>query len=237
MEAIKTIIVDDEAFAIKVLEVILKRNKNINLVNTFQCPLKALTFIDANKIDLVFLDMQMPNFTGLDFLKELNKLNYCTKIIVTTSNSDYAFNVINDKRVLYFIKKPIHEYTVNKAVKDILLSEEKDAILDQKNDNSHTFFNCERRMINIAHDDINLIKSSKGGIEIITSKGPIFSNTTLSKTEKKLPTDTFFRIHKSYIVNIKKVEMVFDNLVILEKLHAPIGRVYSSKIKQVLKEA
>ena len=89
-------------------------------------------------------------------------------------------------------------------------------------------------MINLCHDDIIMIKSLEGGTKIVTNKEPMISSYSLKEIESKLPASTFIRIHKSYIVNAKKIELIYDNLVIIGKYHVPIGRTHSLKFKQYL---
>jgi DNA-binding LytR/AlgR family response regulator len=236
------VIIDDETFVHGIFEAICKNIEDVNIVKKFKDPRKALDFLEDNNIDLVFLDIQMPEFTGLDFLNEIDKKGLELSVVVVTSNADYALNVINNNNVVYFIKKPLHKYSVKEAIKEAInrkalleASASLKNIKESTEENStHTFFNCNRRMINLCHDDILLIKSLEGGIKILTDKEPIISSSSLKEIENKLPSNTFIRIHKSYIVNAKKIELIYDNLVIIGKHHVPIGRTHSVKFKQYL---
>ena len=238
----KIVLVDDEMFVHGIFQAVVSKLEDVNVVGKFLCPRKALSYLETNNVDLVFLDIQMPDFTGLDFLSEMDKKQMKSDVVVVTANPDYAVSVINNKRVVYFIKKPLHEYSIKEAIKETkekralissaLLNEDR---LDTKEDNStHTFFNCNRRMINISHDDILIIKSSEGGVQIVTEKEPLPSSSSLKEIDNKLPSSTFIRVHKSYIVNAKKIELIYDNLVIIGKHHIPIGRTYSAKFKAYL---
>lgn len=225
------LIIDDDIFALRAIEIILKRIEKINSINKSRCAREALIFLETNEVDLILLDINMPEFSGLDFLKEFKK---DIEVIVVTSESKYAANVINDRRVVYFLEKPIHEYGLKKGINQVLgiLKKEKSTL--KQNNIESTFFNCSKRLINIKHDNIKLIKTHKRGIEVITEKESIFSNITLNKAEDILPKERFIRIHRSYIVNRKKIEMIFDNLVIVENFHAPIGRVYKKNLNKYL---
>ena len=236
------VLVDDELFVHGIFEAVVNNLEAVNVVGKFLCPRKALSYIESNNVDLVFLDIQMPDFSGLDFLSEMDRKQMNADVVVVTANQDYAVNVINNKRVIYFIKKPLHEYSIKEAIretkeKQVLISSalSNTELLEAKEESStHTFFNCNRRMINISHDDILIIKSSEGGVHIVTKKEPIVSSSSLKDIDKKLPSSTFMRVHKSYIVNTRKIELIYDNLVIIGKHHVPIGRTYSAKFKAYL---
>lgn len=236
------LIIDDEVFIHGIFEAICKNLDNVNLLGKYKDPRKALDFLEDNSADLIFLDIQMPEFTGLDFLKELEKKGLNTSVAVVTSNSEYAVDVINNKNVVYFIKKPLHKYSVKEAIRE---AENKKSLIDAKlsmstlneskeDKSTHTFFNCNRRMINLSHHEITIITSKAGGTKIITDKEPITTSSSLKEVELKLPASTFIRVHKSYIVNAKKIELIYDNLVIIGKHHVPIGRTYSQKLKKYL---
>jgi two-component system, LytTR family, response regulator LytT len=236
------VLVDDELFVHGIFEAVLNNLEEVNVVGKFLCPRKALSYLETNDVDLVFLDIQMPDFSGLDFLNEMDRKQMKADVVVVTANQDYAVNVINNKRVVYFIKKPLHEYSIKESIREtkekrILISSalSNTELLEAKEESStHTFFNCNRRMINISHDDILIIKSSEGGVNIVTEKEPIVSSSSLKDIDKKLPSSTFIRVHKSYIVNTRKIELIYDNLVIIGKHHVPIGRTYSAKFKAYL---
>ncbi|WP_288955475.1 LytTR family DNA-binding domain-containing protein [uncultured Polaribacter sp.] len=225
------LIIDDDIFALRAIEIILKRIEKINSINKSRCAREALIFLETNDVDLILLDINMPEFSGLDFLKEFKK---DIKIIVVTSESKYAANVINDRRVVYFLEKPIHEFGLKKGIKQVLVILKKEKSTLKQNSFESTFFNCSKRLINVKHDNIKLIKTHKQGIEVITEKESIFSNITLNKAEDILPKERFIRIHRSYIVNREKIEMIFDNIVIVENFHAPIGRVYKKNLNKYL---
>lgn len=238
----KILIVDDEVFVHGIFGAICKNLDNVNLLGEYKDPRKALDFLEDNSADLIFLDIQMPEFTGLDFLKELEKKGLNTSVAVVTSNSEYAIDVINNNNVVYFIKKPLHKYSIKEAIKGAIHRKsllEASISMKQSKENkeeksTHTFFSCNRRMINISHDDIMVIKSLEGGAKILTDKEPIISSYSLKEIETKLPASTFIRIHKSYIVNAKKIELIYDNLVIIGQYHVPIGRTHSAKFKEYL---
>lgn len=238
------VLVDDELFVHGIFEAVVNNLEGVNVVGKFLCPRKALSYLEINNVDLVFLDIQMPDFSGLDFLNEMDRKQMKADVVVVTANQDYAVNVINNKRVVYFIKKPLHEYSIKEAIKETkekqeLISSALSSVkrMEAKEESStHTFFNCNRRMINISHDDILIIKSSEGGVQIVTKKESIVSSSSLKDIYKKLPSSTFIRVHKSYIVNARKIELIYDNLVIIGKHHIPIGRTYSAKFKAYLKD-
>ncbi|WP_334056402.1 LytR/AlgR family response regulator transcription factor [Polaribacter sp. P097] len=242
----KILIVDDEVFVHGIFEAICKNIDDVTIVNKFKDSRKALDFLEDNKVDLIFLDIQMPEFTGLDFLNELDKKGLQTSVAIVTSNPEYAIDVINNNNVVYFIKKPLHKYSIKYSIKEAIkgaihrksLLEASISMKKSKENkeekSTHTFFSCNRRMINLSHDDIMVIKSLEGGANILTDKEPIISSYSLKEIETKLPASTFIRIHKSYIVNAKKIELIYDNLVIIGQYHVPIGRTHSAKFKEYL---
>ena len=172
----RIIVIDDDKLVHIMYKSIFKDQNQIEVLKYFICAREALEYIQENKVELIFLDIEMPHFTGLDFLNELNKKNIVVNVVVATSMGRYALNVINDKNLIYFIKKPLHEYTIKEAIKSVKEKIEltSNKPLETKSTkekiDTHTFLNCNRRIINLCNDNIEFIKSSKGGVTVITDK-------------------------------------------------------------------
>jgi len=237
----KTIVLDDDKLVHVVLKEQIKKTSEISESYYFTSPFEALEYLDNNKVDLVFLDINMPEMSGLEFLNELDRKGISLHVVIITSDENYAAKVINNKKVVYFIKKPIIDYAVKEAVKAVIEKKETSENINKNfrsvsNNKTNTFFPFNSRLVNIKHDEILFIKSiANGGVEVVTNEEEISSSLTLKEVEEKIQSDNFFRVHKSYIVNLKNIELIFDNLIIIKKNnHIPVGRKYSAAFKELL---
>lgn len=232
--AIKCIIIDDEPLAINVIETHLKSLPDIELVDTFENSIEAHEAIKKLKVDLIFLDIEMPLLTGLDFIKTTKTT---AKIILTTAYRDYAPESY-DLEVVDYLLKPISFLRLFKSVNKyksltnqpiLKIEKPKEGV---KND--HIYVNSNKKFIKLNFEDISHIESIKDYIRIHTHAENIVTKETISNFEKKLP-NTFLRIHRSYIVNTQKVTAFTKVDVELHKIEIPIGASYKNEVLKLLK--
>lgn len=230
---IRCVIIDDEPLAIEILETYLTQISGIQLAGTFTNPIQALSFVQDNKTDLIFLDIEMPLFNGMDFIKTLS---YKPVVIITTAYRDYAVESFEMEAIDYLVKPiPFHRFikATNKAIsllsKDNKIQktsiEEIDKTEGQTTD-SDLWLKADKKFLRISMSDIIYIESLKDYIRIKTKDNELITYQTLTGIMEKLPAAKFVRIHKSFIVCIQKIDIVEGNMVRIADKILPVGRVF-----------
>ena len=232
---VKCLIIDDEPLAIQIIESHLKQIPDLELVGTFQNPLEAFELLKTSPIDLVFLDIQMPLLTGIDFVKSLQNP---PAIIFTTAFRNYAIESYELEVVDYLIK-PITFTRFFKAINKFKRLYHQSPLVDIPitNDsliNDHIYVNSNKKFIKVNFNNILFVESIKDYIRIHTPDKNITTKDKISEFEKKLP-DEFLRVHRSFIVNTKKI-VAFTALEIeVGEKEIPIGSSYKKEVLARLK--
>lgn len=232
----KCVIIDDEPLAVDVLKEFTSRIETLELVATFNNAIDAIAFMNHSNIDLIFLDIEMPQFNGIEFLKSLNKI---PMIIFTTAYSEYAVDGFNLGAVDYLMK-PIPFHRFFKAILRAQQIAGNQAIQAsttptqvQKNIQEYIFVKAEYENIKLNLNDILYIEGLKDYVKIHTSNGKyILTLNSLKKFEVSLENGDFFRIHRSYIVNLKHVKSIQKNKVVIMDKRIPVGENYKTLLYQ-----
>lgn len=233
--SLKCIIVDDEPLALEVLEAYIERIEGLELVAKCENAVKAFDALKKLPVDLIFLDIQMPKLTGIDFLKVLNP---APKVIFTTAYREYALESY-ELNVIDYLLKPIafnrFMMAVNKAMDGTVEYEEStEESGTLRNDHPYIFLKADRKMVKVYLKDILYIESLKDYVRIKTPEKEIVSLQKISYLEQKLPEDLFMRIHRSFIVPIKKIEAFSNHAVEVGGKELPIGRNYKNQVLDIL---
>lgn len=228
---IKCIIIDDEPLAIKVIENHLKDFQNMELIGTFNTAIEALPTIEKNEVDVIFLDINMPKMSGLDFIRSLSNKPH---IIITTAYREYAVESF-DLDVLDYLVKPIPFGRFLKAINKISnrINLEKDKFNENTfNDEPHIFLKVDKKLMKIKLNDILYIESLKDYIKVITITGDYLVHKSMTSISEELPQENFLRIHRSFNIAINKITSVEGNSVEIANRRIPIGRNYLQYAKQ-----
>jgi DNA-binding LytR/AlgR family response regulator len=231
----KCIIVDDEPLAIEILESYVARIENLEVAGTFRNAISAFTFLQNHSIDVIFLDIQMPKLSGIEFLKTLKNP---PKVIFTTAFRDYALDGF-DLEVADYLLKPIPFDRFLKAIGKVMQTS---AATTRSQPSSKTeipydnyvYFKVDKKMIKTKMNDILFIESIKDYVKVKTYEKEIVTQQKISYLEESLPKEQFLRIHRSFIVNVEKVDAYSATDVEIGKLHLPIGRNYKNDVTKVL---
>jgi len=227
---IKCIIIDDEPLAISVIENHLKDFDYIEIVETFTNPLKAYRVLEQEKIDLIFLDINMPQISGFAFIENLS---YKPLIVITTAYREYAVKSF-ELNILDYLVKPIpfdrFLKTINKVYQHVFLSTNKVDVSFQQE--PHIFLKVNKKLIKTNLNDILYIESLKDYIKVITVLGDYVVHKSLTAISEELPQSNFMRIHRSYTVSINKVTALEGNTVEISNRKIPIGRNYTKQAKE-----
>lgn len=231
--AIRCLIVDDEPLAIEVLESYVKRLDDLELVGSCDNAVKAFEILKKEPVDLLFLDIQMPKLNGIEFLKILNP---APQVIFTTAYREYALESY-ELNVVDYLLKPISFERFLMAINKVFAVGHVSASAEEQSEaeEPHFFIKADRKMVKIFLKDILLIEGLKDYIRIKTEQGKdVVSLQKMSYIEEKLPEDCFMRIHRSYIVPIKKIEAFSAQEVEIAGEKFPIGRNYKAAVAKVL---
>ena len=232
------IAVDDEPPALEVLKKYIASVSNLQLAGTCANALEALTMLQQQSIDLLFLDIQMPQLTGTDLVRTLKNP---PKIIFTTAFRKFAVEGFELDAVDYLLKPISFERflkAVNKVMSiDIGILGNGNNNVTSKNDIPDSFISlrADRKNLKIALNDILYIESLRDYIKVITITKTIVTKQSISNIEEILPKNNFLRIHRSFIVAIDKIESYTNELVGIARQELPISRLYRSEVGKVLK--
>ncbi|MBE9468654.1 MAG: response regulator transcription factor [Bacteroidetes bacterium] len=227
----KCIIIDDDLLAITVIESYLEKIAKIEIVAKYNNAIDAYDILHKEKIDLIFLDIEMPRLTGVDFIKTLNE---APSIIITSANKDYAIEGF-ELNVLDYLMKPITFGRFLKAVnKFFLLHRSVKSInkLTEENKEDFLFVKEKKKMVKIFLKDILFIESIKDYVKIATTNKFVVTKEQISAFENKLNKDAFIRIHRSYIVSINKIEAFSNTTIEINEKELPIGRSYKNLVME-----
>jgi DNA-binding LytR/AlgR family response regulator len=207
---LKCIIIDDEPIARKVLQEFIEEVDYLDLIGQAENPLKAMSLINDNDIDIIFLDINMPKINGIEFLKT-SKLN--ASIIMTTAYADYAVEAFG-LEVLDYLVKPIAFDRFLKAcnrAKELGKLIEFRLITQKKAD--HFFIKCNNQIEKIFYHDLVYAEAMLNYVMLYTNPKKMMVYVTIKSLEEQLPADTFIKVHKSFIVNINKVKSIEGNIL------------------------
>lgn len=231
---IKCIIIDDEPLAIKVIENHLQEFQNFEVIGTFNNPIEALQLLEEEKIDAVFLDINMSKMNGLEFIKNVELQS---NIVITTAYREYAVESF-DLDVLDYLVKPIPFNRFLKAVNKITqrISQQRGASQDNFNEStdSFIFLKVDKKLVKILFDEIYYIESLKDYIKVFTATDNYLVHKSLTGITEELPSDQFLRVHRSYTISLDKVKSVEGNSVEIDSKRIPIGRKYINQAKQII---
>tara|TARA_R100001369_G_scaffold92852_1_gene140490 strand:+ start:5040 stop:5759 length:720 start_codon:yes stop_codon:yes gene_type:complete len=222
------IIVDDEPHAIKILESYVRSLDQLNIVGTCINGFRAINILNNEKVDLIFLDINMPKLLGTQLLKTLQ---YPPKVIFTTAHKDYAIEAFELDAIDYLLK-PISFERFLKAVNKFCHTTTVD-VATTDHASGFLYFRADRKMVKVFLEDILYIESYKDYIVIHKRTDVVKVKLTISAVEKMLPHNLFLRIHRSFIVSTNSVTAYTKNDVEIGKIELPIGRNYSSVIKRL----
>jgi len=228
--------VDDEPPALEVLKKYIASVHSLELAGTCVDAVDALNILQKQPVDLLFLDIQMPQILGTDFIRTLRNP---PRVIFTTAFRKYAVEGFELDAVDYLLK-PISFDRFLKAVNKVMQTSLKDATGEIDNSSNkigeagHINFRSDRKMIKVALNDILYIESIKDYIKVITATGTVITKQSISSVEEMLPKEKFVRIHRSYIVSVSKIESYNHELVWIAKQELPISRMYRLEVTRIL---
>ncbi|GAB1855957.1 LytTR family DNA-binding domain-containing protein [Flavobacteriaceae bacterium MHTCC 0001] len=222
------IIIDDEATARVIISQLCSNISSLTILEEFPNAIQAIKFLNQNEVDLIFLDIHMPDFTGFDFIQTLKNP---PKIVLTTSDAQFAIEAFEYDCIVDYLVKPIALPRFKKAIakaESIAASPKvalpKDTDKVETSSGNDLYVNIDRRLIKINIPSIYLVEAKGDYIHVKTEDKNYTVHSTLKKIEEKLPNDIFLKVHRSYIINFKKIIDIEDNSVLIKKDVIPVSR-------------
>ena len=240
----KCIIIDDEIMARAIIsELITSRTEHV-VEAEFDSAIEAIKYLNKKKVDLIFLDIHMPDFNGFDFI---DTLKHNVKIVLITSDKEFAITAFEYDNVIDYLVKPISEERFDKAIKkinSININNINAANLIPKSNNkekisedfeSSFYINIGKRLIKIDTNSILYFQAKGDYVTIKTESNNYVMHNTLKKIENKLPAGMFFKSHRSYLINTKKIIDIEENTVLIGKDVVPVSRRNRPQLMKSLK--
>ena len=222
----KCIIIDDEATARLIISKYCSDIKVLTMLEEFSNAIDAMKYLNQHAVDLIFLDIHMPGFNGIDFIQTIKDP---PNVILTTSDPNFAIEAFEYECIVDYLIKPINEDRFSKAVYKafniLKTNQEKEVSTTIKDSTDDVLYvNIDRRLIKIDIAAIYLIEAKGDYIMIKTESKSYIVHSTLKKIEDKLPGHTFLKVHRSYVINVNKIVDIEDNRVLIKKDIVPVSR-------------
>jgi len=231
---LKTIAIEDEPLALSLLSDYISKTPFLEMAGTFDNPLDAIDFLSKESVDLLLIDIQMPDLTGTEFVRSLES---SPKVIFTTAYPQYAIEGFKLNAIDYLLKPFSYDEflkAVQKAYKQAEL--EAGAVTTVEANSQFLFLKSEYKIRRINFNDILYIEGLKDYIKVFI-KGepkPILSLNSIKALEQKLPDDRFMRVHRSFIVNLEQIDTIERSRIVFGKEYIPISDQYKEKFQAYL---
>lgn len=224
---LKCLIVDDEELAIKVLQKYIATVPTLELTGSCDNAMQAISFLHNHKVDLLFLDINMPEMSGLEMLKTLNDP---PRVILTTAHSEYALESY-EYGVVDYLLKPIKLERFIKAINTVAgLYNIKPA--DREESPKFIFIKEEHITHKVDCTDILYVEAYGNYLKIYTKDKTYVQRETMNNIQKRLPDDLFIRVHKSYIINLSQLTKISGNVLFINSVEIPLGSIYKLALQQ-----
>jgi len=225
------IIIDDDKLSTKIIQEFVEKTDDLNLAGKFDSAVSAINYLskqDIESVDLIFLDIEMPEMSGIDFLKSLDQL---PQVIVYSSKEKYAIDSY-EYNVTDYLLKPVQYGRFIKAVKRARERfEEKESVTRENNE---IFVKNNSSLVRVKYDDILWIEALENYVVLNTFKDKFTIHFTMKAISEKMPPERYVRVHRSFIVNINKIKVIEDNSVIINyeggSKIIPIGKSYKDRL-------
>ncbi len=230
---IKCITIDDEPLALKQMSSYIEKTPFLELIAACKSAFEAMELIQKGDVDLLFVDINMPDLNGLDFVKSLEKKPL---VVFTTAYGEYALEGFKVDAIDYLLKPigyPDFLKAAQKAEKYLGSSKEQEKL---NADEEHLFIKSEYKIIRINLADVKYIEGMREYVRIhLLNAKPVMSLLSMKSIEQKLPQNRFMRVHRSYIVNLKQVSIVERNRIVFDgDVYIPVSEQYKEKFQEYL---
>jgi len=221
------VIVEDLIVAADYLKKCCEKSGMVEVKGHFVNVEEALVFLNQNSVDLIFLDVEMPGATGFDLL---DQLAYSPQVILTTSKPEYAFNAF-EYHVTDFLKKPFTYQRFLEALQKLNLPSENG---NGTAEEDHIFIKSDGKLVRLNYSDILFIESMGDYVKFVTGDKKYITHNTIKNLEEKVSKQHFMKVHRSYIININKIDDIRENDLFIKGNEIPISKAHRSDVMKRL---
>lgn len=218
------VIVEDLQVAADYLSKCCEKSGVLEVKGHFTNVEQALDYLNKNSADVLFLDVEMPGATGFDLL---DQLAYYPKVILTTSKSEYAYNAF-EYNVTDFLKKPFTYQRFQDALNKITTTTGENNISSTATD--HIFIKCDGKLVRLNNDDILFIESMGDYVKFVTIDKKYITHNTIKNLEEKVNRQCFIKVHRSYIININKIDDIRENDLYIKGNEIPVSKAHKADV-------
>jgi len=224
---IRCIAIDDEPLALRQMVSYIEKTPFLELTAQFESALQAINYVQENDIDLMFVDINMPDLSGMEFVKSLKNP---PRVIFTTAYSEYAVEGFRVNALDYLLKPISFSAFLEAAQKARDAFQDNETIAQPKVKDEYLFLKSEHKLIRINWNDIKYIEGMREYVRIHTiNEKPVMSLMSLKKLEESLPAEKFMRVHRSYIVNLERITTIERSRIIFDKdIRIPVSEQYKA---------
>jgi len=230
---VNCIIIEDERPAIEILEHYISRVHFLKLKGAYQDAVHSMPMVNAGSIDLIFVDINLPTMSGIDFIRSANP---SAGIIITTAHPDYAVKSY-ELEVIDYLVKPFSYDRFLKAVNRFLKLRRLNDVstpVESKKERGFIFVKANKKMVKVYLEEILYIEAQKNYLLIVTTKESLLSYQSISSMAERLPANLFLRIHRSFIIALGHVDAFTHSTVAINKKEIPIGKNYVKEVVHIL---
>lgn len=225
---ITAVIVEDLSVAAEVLERYCTKSGRVQVIQRFSSVEEALPFLTEQVVDLIFLDVEMPGASGFELM---DRLVYSPQVILTTSKTEYAYDAFQ-YNVTDYLKKP---FTYQRFLEALQKVEKKKQEDDGNEINDHIFIKADGKLIRLQNDDILYIESMGDYVKFITAEKKYITHNTIKNLETKVDGQRFMKVHRSYIVNLSRIDDIQENQLYIKGAVIPVSKAHKARVMQKIK--
>lgn len=218
------VIVEDLQVAAEYTRKCCEKSGMLEVMGHFTNVADALAYLNNTTVDILFLDVEMPGATGFDLL---DQLGYSPKVILTTSKPEYAYNAF-EYHVIDFLKKPFTYQRFLEALQKAAVKEESDNPLN--NSEKHIFIKSDGKLVRLNNEDILYIESMGDYVKFVTAEKKYITHNTIKALEEKVDKTCFMKVHRSYIINLSKIDDIRENDLFIKGTEIPISKAHKQDV-------
>jgi two-component system, LytTR family, response regulator LytT len=233
---IRCLAIDDEPLALAQVGLYIKKTPFLELVTLCNSAFDAMSYLDAKKVDLIFVDINMPDLSGMDFVKSLSEKPF---VIFTTAYSEFAVDGFKVDAIDYLLKPIGYNEFLRAANKVMSVFDLKKSASEKKSTTvDHLFVKSDYKLVRIELAEIKYIESMHEYVRIhLINDKPVMTLLSMKSIEKQLPTFRFMRVHRSYIVNLERIKVIERNRIIFENdVYIPVSEQYKSNFQEFIEK-
>ena len=232
---LRCLVVDDDALSVQVVLNCIANTPFLAAEGSFTNPIEAAEFLRTHPVDLLFLDVEMPLLSGIDLLRTLQ---HPPLVVLITSSKDYAVQAFEQAVVDYLVKPVSYPRFLQASQKALEMTQraaaDPDAIEAPAPDANFTFMKVDSKLVRVAFDDVRYVEALGDYVHIVTGQSKLIVYSTMKAVEEKFPAGRFVRVHRSFIVNVNRIQALEDNAVVVEGKHISVGQTYLRDVLQRL---